>query len=64
MIKIENLSKSYDAGQENEVVALDHVSLELQDGTFLGITGALDVENPHCCGLWQELTAQMRGSMR
>ena len=38
IIKIENISKYYGAG-DNEVKALDNVSLEIQEGEFIAITG-------------------------
>lgn len=39
IIKIENISKHYGIG-DNEVKALDNVSLEIQEGEFIAITGA------------------------
>ena len=39
IIKIENISKHYGTG-DNEVKALDNVSLEIQEGEFIAITGA------------------------
>lgn len=38
IIKIESISKYYGAG-DNEVKALDNVSLEIQEGEFIAITG-------------------------
>ena len=38
IIKIENISKHYGTG-DNEVKALDNVSLEIQEGEFIAITG-------------------------
>ena len=39
ILKIENISKSYGSG-ENQVRALDNVSLEIQNGEFIAITGS------------------------
>jgi len=39
ILKIENISKSYGFG-ENQVKALDNVSLEIQNGEFIAITGS------------------------
>ena len=39
IIKIENISKHYGNG-DNEVRALDNVSLEIQNGEFIAITGS------------------------
>lgn len=39
IINIENISKHYGTG-DNEVKALDNVSLEIQEGEFIAITGA------------------------
>lgn len=39
MIKVENLTKIYDAGSENELTALDHASFEIKAGEFVSITG-------------------------
>lgn len=39
IIKIENISKRYGNG-DNEIKALDNVSLEIQEGEFIAITGA------------------------
>ena len=39
IIKIENISKHYGNG-DNEIKALDNVSLEIQEGEFIAITGA------------------------
>lgn len=38
-IQIKNLSKVYNEGQENEVRALDDISFDLEEGTFLVILG-------------------------
>ena len=39
ILKIENISKNYGSG-ENQVKALDNVSLEIQNGEFIAITGS------------------------
>jgi len=39
ILKIEKISKSYGSG-ENQVKALDNVSLEIQNGEFIAITGS------------------------
>ena len=39
ILKIENISKSYGSG-ENQVNSLDNVSLEIQNGEFIAITGS------------------------
>lgn len=39
ILKIENIFKSYGSG-ENQVRALDNVSLEIQNGEFIAITGS------------------------
>ena len=38
ILKIENISKYYGIG-DSEVKALDNVSLEIQEGEFIAITG-------------------------
>lgn len=39
MIKIENVTKIYNKGKENEFLALDHVSFTVEDGEMTAITG-------------------------
>ena len=39
MLKIENASKTFNPGTINEKVALDHISLLLEDGDFATIVG-------------------------
>ena len=39
MIELKNLSKTYNAGQENQVVALQDISLTVEDGEIFGIIG-------------------------
>lgn len=39
MIRIENLSKIYEKGTDNEVVALKHINLNIEDGDIYGIIG-------------------------
>ncbi len=39
MIKITNLSKVFNKNKDNACVALDNLSLEIQDGELLAITG-------------------------
>lgn len=38
MLKIKNISKSYDDGK-SDILAVDNISLELEDGTFAAIVG-------------------------
>ncbi len=38
MLKIKNISKSYDDGR-SDILAVDNISLELEDGTFAAIVG-------------------------
>ena len=40
MLKIENASKTFNPGTINEKVALDHISLILEDGDFATIVGS------------------------
>jgi putative ABC transport system ATP-binding protein len=39
MLKIENLSKTYGAG-DTKIIALNNVSLSIQKGEFVAIVGA------------------------
>ncbi len=39
MIRIEELTKIYNAGKKNQFKALDNISLTISDGEFLAITG-------------------------
>lgn len=39
IIKIENLSKVFDCGRENEIVALKNINLEIEKGDIFGIIG-------------------------
>lgn len=40
MIKLSNIIKKYNAGKKNEVLALNNVSLEINKGDFLAVTGS------------------------
>lgn len=39
MIKLVNLTKTYNQGNENEILVLDHISFEIADGEMVAIIG-------------------------
>lgn len=40
MIKVKNLEKRYFIGTPNEILVLDHINLEIEDGEFVALVGA------------------------
>lgn len=57
LLRVEHLSKIYGAG-ENQVKALDDVSLSVEKGEFVAIVGASGSGNPHCFICLEVLTGQ------
>ena len=58
LLRVEHLSKIYGAG-ENQVKALDDVSLSVEKGEFCGNSrGRAAPENPHCFICSEVLTGQ------
>ena len=48
MLKIDNIVKVFNAGTVNEKVALNGLSLHLQDGEFCTVIGGNGAENLRC----------------
>lgn len=57
LLRVEHLSKIYGAG-ENQVKALDDVSLSVEKGEFVAIVGASGSGKPHCFICLEVLTDQ------
>ena len=44
MIELRNLSKTFNQGTENEVVALKNINITINDGDIFGIIGLPDLK--------------------